>query len=1311
MDYINPKIKEFSTVEDLLKNYNRTYSSVLEDNYLSIENLLDKIFTCIVGEPGIGKSRLIEEIKHKLSENSRRCSASSFNPTDPTELKDAPEYWLIDALDEVDDSLFVSKLKEIIEYHKNHPKTKIILSCRKHYISSYANHFAIIPSLTYIELCRLDHQKVNEVINKYCSEETQKSVAKSSKLKELLSIPRYLLFLIEKEDNNGECRNIGDLFEYIIDKSISKAIVGKEGAENLIKDRNKIILIKRTLEKVALVMEIGRRDSISKDELYTILDGLKGNMAQMLLANFDLLFFENRILKYTNDKLQFNNSEIQEYLAAKELCRQSNIESILYDVAVHKDLKHLYPNWFDVIPHISYSSEGAKTLISIIKLIIGYESYLENELFESLLRYVDPCVLTPQEKQDLFLLLLDHYLRVPSYIRWGSNIYNLVRYCFTPGCVHQLIRSYELLTTVQLQNIHTILKAITESNELEDSVIKHWTEAANFLMDKEDEYKLIALRFYSVAKAKIELISLSEKFKEFSKEVKDRYCDVTSKELSHKSIVDCWLSECYIGNPYAIQAVLDITDTEIMYYAYKKIVDTNNLAMFFTPKGSLSIWHEIYLTKQYKIAQQGKEDLRFIFINVIAQYVNSHSSHNYSKYFQEIIKEILLKEATGEQFVKLIEHEWNIEYLLSHFDTELIDSELIYRVDKLLHLCGFKDWKIESILKTLTFRICNDADKKDSVSEYCSRYAETFGKWLKNSEDNNTDSETSKFVMAYQALSDQEVPTANKYYAAEILANNIGFLKQRDYRPFVDVVSSFIEGINLDQESIKKKSHNSFSISWGLMRFPTFILALYQLEQTEILKRHRITIAKTLPLVCWRTNDNNAIKRAYKEIISKLSDNEKEQLSAWWKSREDDFINISSEDIISCISDYGIMAFSYKLEEYIKSYVEHPDTDHFPAAKSSLELIAQGYGNWNIKQFESLFSSLKEEARYDYEGINEIKLDCNAIMIEKFQLKEAIQWRFDYLKKHIFKSVEHNSGHFRPISRKEVEVTSSNPYMFRCFMGISDNSYLNTMMMDLFEFGLSLCKDKNTREYSNYILKQIYLFFISTGSLSDLKHLRTTIEKITVNSIPFYIAELMNQSEILFLNQNTTSISKALHHYNRCVEETYLEIRNDGDLIRYFDKICLEVQREIQDVGIYSLLQSKDLTEDFIQRELKNTIINIGCKMGLELRLDREVALQDNKRTDILLGFGMCNPIMIELKLLNNPEIQMSEKRNEYKNKFIQYIEATRPCLSVFWVFDVHRERSKREKFEDLRMEYIDLPNTRVVLTDCKCRVKKKTKK
>ena len=203
--------------------------------------------------------------------------------------------------------------------------------------------------------------------------------------------------------------------------------------------------------------------------------------------------------------------------------------------------------------------------------------------------------------------------------------------------------------------------------------------------------------------------------------------------------------------------------------------------------------------------------------------------------------------------------------------------------------------------------------------------------------------------------------------------------------------------------------------------------------------------------------------------------------------------------------------------------------------------------------------------------------------------------------------------------------------------------------------------------------------------------------------IPFYVFELMNRAEISFMNRNISSITKALHIYNKSLEQQYLEIRNDGDLRRYFDKIFYEVQREIQDVGIYSFFKSEDINENFIQRELKNTIINVGCRMGLELRLDREVTLQDDKRTDILLWYGMFNPIMIELKLLNNPEIQNDSNRQQYKKKFIQYMEATRPCMSVYWIFNVNKPKSDIAKFKELESEYTKLPQTRVVLTDCKC--------
>jgi hypothetical protein len=164
-----------------------------------------------------------------------------------------------------------------------------------------------------------------------------------------------------------------------------------------------------------------------------------------------------------------------------------------------------------------------------------------------------------------------------------------------------------------------------------------------------------------------------------------------------------------------------------------------------------------------------------------------------------------------------------------------------------------------------------------------------------------------------------------------------------------------------------------------------------------------------------------------------------------------------------------------------------------------------------------------------------------------------------------------------------------------------------------------------------------------------------------------------------------------------------LEIRNDADLRRYFTHIHSEVQKEIQDQGVYSLIQGS-LSEDFIQRELKNTIINICCQLGLnEVQVDREVTLQDNKRTDLLIRYCFCNPIMVELKLLHNKEIQNKKIRQNYKNKFIQYSKATNACLSVFWVFDVHKKGFDITKFKVLEEEYKDLDNTIVLFTDCKC--------
>jgi hypothetical protein len=149
-------------------------------------------------------------------------------------------------------------------------------------VESNAKHFASYKDLLYVELCRLRDEEVNKIVDEHCSEKTKVNLVKSLKLKQLLTIPRYLTNLLEYEQQKGDISNISDLFEFMIGNSIQTAI---EKRQDIINNESIKIIIQRVLEKVSFVMEISRKDQISKDELYTILDGVKGNMTQLLIAN------------------------------------------------------------------------------------------------------------------------------------------------------------------------------------------------------------------------------------------------------------------------------------------------------------------------------------------------------------------------------------------------------------------------------------------------------------------------------------------------------------------------------------------------------------------------------------------------------------------------------------------------------------------------------------------------------------------------------------------------------------------------------------------------------------------------------------------------------------------------------------------------------------------------------------------------------------------------------------------------------------------------------------------------------------------
>lgn len=1294
MEYIVPQITKYSNIDELLKNESKTPSLFDRDNFLSIDDLLSENFVCIVGEPGVGKSRLISEVKTKLTEKSFSfCNASEFKPkVIPSDI----EYCIVDALDEVDGNDFNYTLQLIKQYKEEHQDVKVMFSCRKHYVVSYASIFSSCTKLVFVEVNRLEDQEVIKIIDT-CSDVTKENITKSPKLRKLLSIPRYLMYLLENEEQRGSISNVGELFEFIVDSSIDEAL--KKYAKS-VRTENFKALIKRVIEKIAFIMEISRKDKISKDDLYTIIDELKGNMAHMLVANFDLLFFESRILKETNGILQFGNSEIQEYLAAKELGRQDNIESVLYDVAVQKELKHIYPNWYDVIPHLSYSKDRSDSFVNVFKLITAYESHLENETFESLLRYVNPSTLGSQQRTDLFSNLFEHYQRVPAYIKWRGPIENLIQECYTSSCNTILKISSDQLNKIQLTNIYAILEVLVENNKLDESLIEYWKDAAIALMGTEDsEMQQIALNFYYALKDDEELRELASTFNSFTEDVKQKYIEVTGyRKITDKLVIDCWLTYCDKSNPEAINAVLYIDDPESIIYAYNKIL-SKGIRDFFNPKGSLLVLYDFYLKKQFDVVWKFNQDRRNLMTKVIAYFVKNR---NYSslKEINTVVKQILLEEETGMIFFNCFEKDiWELEDLFRTFDADLIDADLLSKLEKLLNDIDAEKWNKDNILIYLINKIRKDESKKCTISDYIKRYENTFEQWDKNSNEMKQERDYAPSLSkAYQRLSKQETSEYDKYELAFKLSKSIDFLSKQDHKPIVDVITDFFNGIDLDKLILEKNGENSYRLSTALIKIPSYVKVLHHFGYRALLEKYKDILIKTLPIVCCTMNfDSHEIKDIYKSVVGNINQDEKSAIVRWWEDRKDDFMNVSSDDIFACITDYGFDTLSYKLEEYIEKYIEDKSLGNKIAASRALDLISEDYCKWDINKYKDLFKRLEDES------IESIKMQCNAIIIEKFQDPEAINWRIEYLKANVTKSFHNETGHARCISREESEMISPNPYMFRCFMNIKNNDDLIKQMLDLFEFGLPLCLKPETQEYSSYLLRQIYLFFVNINNITYISELRKKVEAFNAKNMSYLAYYIMNSAENIFLKNERITISKAIKLYNKCIDESYLPIRNNGDLRRFFSKIQYEVQKEIQDQGIYALVRQQSLSEDYIQRELKNTIINKCCQMGLEtIQIDREVALQDNKRTDFLIRYGLCDPIMVELKLLNNKEIKEKKKRQQYKKKFVQYTNATNACLSVFWVFDVHKGGSIVD-FDNLKTEYRNLDNTLVLLTDCRC--------
>ena len=96
----------------------------------------------------------------------------------------------------------------------------------------------------------------------------------------------------------------------------------------------------------------------------------------------------------------------------------------------------------------------------------------------------------------------------------------------------------------------------------------------------------------------------------------------------------------------------------------------------------------------------------------------------------------------------------------------------------------------------------------------------------------------------------------------------------------------------------------------------------------------------------------------------------------------------------------------------------------------------------------------------------------------------------------------------------------------------------------------------------------------------------------------------------------------------------------------------------------------------------------------------REVESYDGLKYDYLISYGLYGPIMVELKLLHNPEIQDDKKRKLYRIKMKKYVGANNK-QGIYCIFDIHNKPIHSKKYKMLLNEYKDIENLDIPLLKC----------
>ena len=1272
MEYIEQEIEVLFENKINYQNLDKINYKTENSKISNLDDFFERIksvtgISLIIGSNGIGKSYLLEELNKRFNLNNIDACLIRFKGYDNLDsilksIKPDLEYIIFDGLDEINSDI----QNDVLDYVLSIRDKKVILSSRNDFIQK-RNLFDARYNI--YEIKQLEDYKIDNILK---SNGLDKENYK--KIYNLLKTPRFLSHLLELKEKVKEKDNINkyDLLEMIINKHFD--VVNQRASIKI-----EINIHKKILQSLSIVMMMTGKNNLTMEEFTTILSNISHLDIKSYILNKDIIesFLNNQILLNYGDLISFENKEIMEFLAAKEIIENGFSNQDLFDIVTLKDSNNINTLWFNTISYLVSKSRVYSDLI--LKYIYNNIKYQDN-LLDLLLSidYIFNNKVIVSENIDSFVFQYTKlYQYMPFYrvtddiskildVDGKLNLKNLTKILIKQNIENNSLTDFNI---IYINNILSCINYLLEKNLFNKTELKR---IKNYFFKNEEAYiknESFKVRYLYIYLKLFETNEIDEFLK---KHIIDKrllsiilYDNTHLNKLKNIDIhINNYILNCknkfddnlIISENLIVEYINNNYDINRLKMLISGINDDNNIASFihfFNYNNSKKLW--IKLSKKI-IAND-------LFNRVINELCNENvkSSH-------DIREELLFDRRSGDTLEKIIEICIKFKYInindlndkkytlnyITEYMRELIIKVFLTNTENVDEL--YKQLNGKQSIFTV-WRLDLDNDKKQKLEPkikklFLSEYQEYKRMILKNAD--NEYVKVENIINKVKSASNIYYKIANTYDLLKKEENikiiNSNTILKSTLQSILKEIDSHITDIDVNKLIIKFTKKNTYTISYDMKLYPQ---ALFVLMKTgyDINKYNENSIVLL---------NNNVDK-----IEPSYNDNDYKKLLTYINQKSSkDYIIFYMYDIIEKLKKYNPNI----LLQNIFKWLDYITFDEY-RVNIILSFVLENSSSLN----ESDIKKLKKFRK------NKI---CQDILIE-LGYENEIKDRINYIKKNLvfegdLLSIEEN-GNFEYSSGTYINCLAK--------IGYKNKKYI----FDLLSYMFSKYNDGDYYQFSKYILNMVskYINNVGNSNVNDIIDYIVLNEKNNNNRFLYEMCNTISMSKII----DYSNIIQVVNQYNSIVTNYRSKIYSYDDLYEIVKEILqTNIFEDIQRMHLFEIFRDKDtkkirpLREETYQFFIGYELTRILNNKGFSTKVVYESTAFDKKRNDIqVVTEGFIQDIVIETKLSTNDDISSENSIKSYiKDTLEKYVERFNSPKILFVIINQKLSINSLQKRIDL---------------------------